>query len=184
MATKNFNNKGIEYVDFELPSGTLWATKNVGASSPSDYGDYFAWGETKYKYYESDSKAWEKSLGDISGNTQYDAARANWGGTWRLPTENEWRELVDRCTWSWTSQGGHDGYRVTSKTNGNSIFLPAAGEHIGPALNDVGELGYYWSSTPYESNTQRAYYLYFNSSYHGVDWSARDFGLSVRPVSE
>ena len=174
---------GHEYVDLGL--SVKWATKNVGASSPSDYGYYFAWGETskKDRYYKSNSKTWEKSLGGISGNAQYDAARANWGGTWRLPTENEWRELVDRCTWSWTFQGVHFGYRVTSKANGNSIFLPAAGSRFGTSLNRDGEYGGYWSSTSY-GIPQRAYDLYFNSSRHGVDLGYRYVGRSVRPVSE
>ena len=175
---------GHDYVDLGL--SVKWATQNVGASSPSDYGDYFAWGETskKYLYYEFNSKTLEKSLGDISGNAQYDAARANWGGTWRLPTENEWRELVDRCTWSWTSQGGHNGYRVTSKANSNSIFLPAAGFRQGTSHFEDGEHGNYWSSTPDESNTRCAYLLYFSSSYPNVYRYCRDYGRSVRPVSE
>ncbi len=175
---------GHDYVDLGL--SVKWATKNVGASSPSDYGDYFAWGETSKKdeYDISNSKTWDKSLGDISGNVQYDAARANWGGTWRLPTKNECQELVDRCTWSWTSQGGHDGYRVTSKTNGNSIFLPAAGFRDGMSHDYGGEFGYSWSSTPHESSTQSAYSLSFDSSNPNVDWGYRFYGRSVRPVSE
>ena len=175
---------GHDYVDLGL--SVKWATQNVGASSPSDYGDYFAWGETSKKdeYYYSNSKTCKKSLGDISGNAQYDAARANWGGTWRLPTENECRELMDRCTWSWTSQGGHNGYRVTSKANGNSIFLPAAGHRHWTSRFNVGENGNYWSSTPNESYAMYAYGLYFSSSDLKLGWNDRAYGRSVRPVSE
>ncbi len=178
---------GHEYVDLGLPSGLKWATCNIGASSPSDYGYYYAWGETTPKgtYTENNSTTYDKSMGDISGNSEYDAARANWGGSWRLPSKKECEELDSKCTWTrtWTSQGGHYGYKVTGP-NGNSIFLPAAGYRFGSSLNDAGGYGGYWSSTPLESNAQNAYYLYFSSSYHGVDWNDRLNGFSVRPVSD
>ena len=174
---------GHGYVDLGL--SVKWATCNMGASSPEDYGDYFAWGETRAKseYTEENSVTWEKSFSDISGNSQYDAARARWGGSWRLPTKKEWGELKSKCTWTWTSQGGHRGYKVTGP-NGKSIFLPAAGCRYGASFNYVGEYGYYWGSSPYESYTQCAYYLRFDSSNHGVYWDGRDCGRSVRPVSE
>ncbi len=175
---------GHEWVDLGL--SVKWATKNVGASSPSDYGDYFAWGETttKSSYTERDCKTWGKNMSDISGNSQYDAARANWGSSWRLPTMVECIELSKECTWEWTSQGGHNGYRVTSKANGNSIFLPAAGGRDGTSHYRGGELGYYWTSAPNEFKTQGAFFLFFNSSDHYDGWSDRSFGRSVRPVSE
>lgn len=125
----------------------------------------------------------EKSFSDISGNSQYDAARARWGGSWRLPTKKELGELKSKCTWTWTSQGGHNGYKVTGP-NGKSIFLPAAGFRFGSSLYYSGENGRYWSSTPYGSSTQRAYGLYFSSSRRNVNWDYRILGLSVRPVSE
>lgn len=173
---------GHEYVDLGLASGLKWATCNVGGSSPSDYGDYFAWGETtpKSAYTESNSKTYNKKFGDISGNPDYDAARANWGGSWRLPSKAEFEELIDRCTWTWTSQGGHNGYKVTGP-NGNSIFLPAAGWRSKSSLHGAGDNGYYWSSTP---NEKSAYSLEFASSYHRVYWNPRYLGHSVRPVSE
>ncbi|MDE6012465.1 MAG: hypothetical protein K2G91_07005 [Prevotella sp.] len=179
------NYNGHEYVDLGLPSGLKWATCNVGASSPSDYGYYYAWGETTPKgtYTENNSTTYGKSMGDISGNSEYDAARANWGGSWRLPSQMECVELRDLCTWTWTSQGGYNGYKVTGP-NGNSIFLPAAGWRSGSSLHGAGDRGYCWSSTPYESDTQRACSLYFSSSYHNVDWNRRYFGQSVRPVSD
>lgn len=174
---------GHEWVNLGL--SVKWATCNVGASSPSDYGDYFAWGETttKSEYTESNSTTYGKSMGDISGNPEYDAARANWGGSWRMPSEVEYAELRDGCTWTWTSQGGHNGYKVTGP-NGKSIFLPAAGCRFGSSLYHAGTNGYYWSSTPDESYTQGAYYLHFFSGDHYVGWDDRLYGHAVRPVSE
>ncbi len=171
-----------EWVDLGL--SVKWATCNVGASSPEDYGDYFAWGETKPKdeYTIENCQTWEKNIGDIAGNPKYDAARANWGGSWRMPTQVEVQELIDNCTWEWTSEGGHNGYKVTSNINGNSIFLPAAGWCCEPSL--AGKYGGYWSSSPYESDTQGAYDLSFYSGDRKVLWLYRRLGQSVRPVSE
>ena len=183
---------GHEYVDLGLPSGLRWATCNVGASRPEYNGDYFAWGELepKREYTEETYEHIKKgflginkyvALGDISGNAQYDAARSNWGGSWRLPTSGEMEELKENCTWTWTAQGGKRGYKVTGP-NGNSIFLPAAGYRYGTSLDYAG--GRYWNSTPYGSDTDYAYYLYFNSSLQLVGWGYRYYGRSVRPVSE
>lgn len=140
-----------EYVDLGLPSGTKWSDRNVGASSPSDYGDYFEYDKIESKY--------------------------------KLPSKKEFEELKELCTWTWESQGGHNGYKVTGP-NGNSIFLPAAGFRYGMSLYYAGDYGNYWSSTPDESNTQGAFYLYFISGRHRVSWDYRYYGLSVRPVSE
>ncbi len=172
-----------EYVDLGL--SVKWATCNVGASSPSGYGNYYAWGETTTKsdYSISTSTTYGKNMGDISGNSRYDAARANWGGTWRLPTAKEIDELVNNCTWKRTSRGGVNGYKVTGK-NGNSIFLPATGCRYGSSLSSAGSGGYYWSSTP-DSGTHDACSLYFDSSHY--DWDdgyGRYYGHSVRPVTE
>lgn len=176
---------GHEWINLGLPSGTKWATCNVGASSPSDYGSYFAWGETSPKsaYTEANSKTYKKSIGDISGNPVYDAARANWGGTWRMPTKAESQELVDKCSWTWTTQGGKKGYKVTGP-NGNSIFLPAAGDRYGTSLDDAGEYGFYWCSTPSESVTETAYFLWIYESFRLVHWYYRYYGQSVRPVAD
>lgn len=180
----------------DLGLSVKWACCNVGADSPEDYGDYFAWGETSpktsytvYNYqhwvdYDGDG-AWivdEYTINtDISG-TQYDAARANWGGSWRMPTKSECEELIDNCTWTWTTRNGVNGCEGKSKKNGNSIFLPAAGYCGCDTPISQGSDGSYWSSTPCE--TLNAYSLYFDSDYHYTDWSDRVFGNSVRPVAE
>ena len=169
---------GHEWVDLGL--SVLWATCNVGASSPSDYGNHYAWGETttKSSYTSDNSKTDNRTIGDISGNPQYDAATANWGSGWRMPTKEELEELVDKCDWEWTRQGGCNGYKLTGP-NGNSIFLPAAGWRYGSSLLSAGDGGRYWSSTPYGG----AYGLYFGSGRH-VDWGSSYDGRSVRPVSD
>ena len=179
--TPNSNNH--EYVDLGL--SVKWATCNVGATSPEDYGHYFAWGETspKDEYTEDNCSTYGKQMSDIAGNAQYDAATANWGGDWRMPTFAEQEELLDNCTWTWTTQNGVNGYNVEGP-NGNSIFLPAAGYRSGSSLYSAGSSGFYWSSTPYESISHNAFYLYFSSSYHYVNNSGRYRGQSVRPVLE
>ena len=173
---------GHDYVALGLPSGLKWATCNVGATTPEGYGNYYAWGETSTKtsYDQSNSVTYGQQISDFSGNATYDAARANWGSTWRMPTEAEMRELINNCTWTWTTQNGVNGMRVTGP-NGNSIFLPATGYYQGSSRYSGS--GYYWSSTPYESATSPAYFLYFNSGSRHVGWYERDYGRTVRPVS-
>ena len=173
--------KGHEWVDLGL--SVKWATCNVGASSPGDSGNYYAWGETgtKSNYRSSNSISYGKSWGDIGGNSSRDAARANWGGSWRMPTKTEFQELIDNCTWTWTTQNGKNGYKVTGK-NGQSIFLPAAGYHYGDTFYGGGEYVYYWSSSPCESNTEDAYGLVFDEGRLYVNWYGRLYGRSVRPV--
>ena len=191
-STSNMAN-GHEYVDLGLPSGLKWATCNVGANKPEDYGDYFAWGEHKpkqeytdqtYEHYKSFLGINRKMvfLGEISGNTKYDTARAKWGGKWRMPTEAELQELCDKCTWSLMSQNGVEGYKVTGP-NGNSIFLPAAGYRNRSWLGYAGSSGYYWSSTP-RNLDNGAYCLIFYSDSHYMNFYGRYYGLSVRPVLE
>ncbi len=193
---------GHEWVDLGLPSGLKWATCNVGATTPEGYGNYFAWGETSpkdsytwsaYKYCNGSSSTLTKyntssNYGTVDNKTildlSDDAARANWGGTWRMPTYNEWDELKNNCTWEWTTQNGVNGYKVTSKTNGNSIFLPEAGYRNGTSVYNVGSYGRYWSSSLYESRpyTYRAYYLYFSSGNVYWGYSDRYNGHTVRAV--
>ncbi len=188
-----------EYVDLGLPSGLLWATCNVGASRPEDYGGYFAWGESTikstynwstYKWCNGSYKTLTKYCtdsyyGTVDNKTvldpEDDAARANWGGDWRMPTEAELRELEDKCTWTWTTQGGKNGYRVTGP-NGKSIFLPAAGYYSNGSLNYAGSDGDYWSSSLDTDDPDFAYYLDFDSGDVDVDSYYRNCGRSVRPV--
>ena len=176
--------EGHGYVDMGL--SVKWAACNVGARSPGAHGSYFAWGETTTKttYTEENSKTYGKSFGDISGDSAYDVARANWGSTWRMPTKAECQELIDNCTWTRTTYNGTKGYKVVSRKNNNSIFLPVAGCRHGSSLNLAGENGYYWGSMPYGSNTYYAYILSFGNGFHDLFWASRDYGRSVRPVSE
>ena len=177
-------HEGHEWVDLGLPSGLKWATCNVGASTPGDYGNYYAWGETRPKseYREDNCSSYGKIWSDIGGDSSRDAATANWGGSWRMPTNSELEELKNNCTWTWTTQNGHKGYKVTSKINGQSIFLPAAGYRRGDTLCLEGTFGYFWSSTPYDD--YYAYYLYFFEGFQSVICYGRYDGFSVRPVLE
>ncbi|MBO7322866.1 MAG: PEGA domain-containing protein [Bacteroidales bacterium] len=183
--SKSRTINGHEYVDLGLPSGLKWATCNVGASSSEGNGNYYAWGEIEIKSEYYDSKTDGKSMQDISGNSTYDVARAKWGGSWRLPTKEEFSELRQKCKWQWTTQNGKKGYKVTGP-NGNSIFLPAAGCYNGRfGLISVGQWGYYWSSTPYNHNNgTEAYSLTIATSSLNLFYSNRYLGLSVRPVSK
>ena len=178
---------GYYYVDLGLPSGVKWATCNVGASSPEDYGDYFAWGETspKAEYTWENSVTFGEQMSDISGNAQHDAATANWGGSWRMPTNDEMQELVDHCEWEWTEVNGVNGSRVIGP-NGSCIFLPAAGARGGSSLYNDGDHGYYWSSTPDDGGDDNsAFYLGFDNGYGLVFWYGNRYdGLTVRPISE
>lgn len=191
------SENGYEYVDLGL--SVKWATCNVGATKPEDYGDYFAWGETEpkstydwstYKYCNGSNTTLTKyntssSYGTVDNKTTLelsdDAARANWGGSWRMPTTEEQDELRNNCTWTWTTQNGVNGYKVTG-TNGNSIFLPAAGYRYDSSLDSAGSYGDYWSSSLYTGYPSYAYDLYFDSSDVGWYSSDRYYGLSVRPV--
>ena len=188
-------HNGYEYVDLGL--SVKWATCNVGASKPEDYGDYFAWGETSTKStYKSSTYKWcngtettltkyntSSSTGTVDNKTQLDlsddAARANWGGSWRMPTDTELTELREQCTWRWTTQNGVKGCKVTSKSNGNSIFLPAAGYREGSSHLHAGSRGTYWSSS-----LRTGYAWYVNLGFDGVyrRSNSRRFGFTVRPV--
>ena len=190
----------IDAVDLGLPSGTLWADRNVGADSPEDYGDYFAWGETSTKNtYDWDTYKWcrgsEYTMTKYSTDSFYgtvdnktvldlkdDAAYINMGKKWRMPTDDEQEELKSKCTWTWTSQNGAEGYKVTGP-NGNSIFLPAAGYRYDSSLGNAGSYGYYWSASLYESHPNRARYLYFYSSDHYTYYGHRYNGYTVRAVA-
>ena len=173
---------GHEYVDLGL--SVKWATCNMGAENPWDYGDYFAWGETEPKsMYGPDNSVTNEmeDISDISGDPEYDAARANWGGTWRLPTEEEITEIMDNCTWEWTTEEEVSGYKVTGP-NGNSVFFPAAGYMFGSTLDVPGLYGYYWGSTPGPRKRARA--LSFSYGGYNLSYLGRFYGQSVRPVAD
>ena len=192
---------GVVVVDLGLPSGTLWADRNVGAALPEDYGDYFAWGETTtksnytwstLKYCEdSDGNKFSKyntqsKYGSVDNKTTLeradDAATANWGSGWCMPTQQQFQELNDNCTWTWTTRNGKNGYEVKGK-NGNSLFLPAAGYRYGTDLYGAGSHGSYWSSSLNTDGPNFGRGLYFYSGYVDPDgWSDRLYGQSVRPV--
>ena len=193
---------GHGYVDLGLPSGKKWATCNVGASSPEGYGNYYAWGETSLKaeYTWENYQHWVDADGDgvwdyeestinsdISGSAQYDAATANWGGGWRMPTKDEMRELVNNCEWERTQINGVNGARVVGP-NGHCIFLPAAGgRDDGSSLCDEGDRGSYWSSTNANGYylARDAYGLGFGYGYEGVLlYGSRGYGFTVRPITE
>ena len=173
-----------EYVDLGLPSGTLWATCNVGASSPEEYGDHFAWGETSPKdYYDSSTYKWcyydnngywqltkydYSSFPTIEGDgkteldPEDDAAYVNWNPYWRMPTSDQIEELVNCCSWQWTQRNGVNGQLGTGQ-NGNTIFLPAAGYRWRESLSNVGSVGRYWSRSLCSYDTADAYLLNFYS---------------------
>jgi hypothetical protein len=193
------DNNGIKAIDLGLPSGLKWASCNVGASCPEEYGDYFAWGEigTK-KIYDEDTYLFHKlavendvyfypSLGDSISATTYDVARMKWGDNWRMPTWNEFRELMDEnnCTSKPTTLNGVNCIKFTSKVTGNSIFLPISGIFSSGTILNAGISGFYMSSSPDPSRSANFYGLgiYSNKSlYWGT--SFRYFGYSVRPVTE
>ena len=177
----SFTTKSIavpQYVDLGL--SVKWATFNVGASKPEDYGDYFAWGETQPKTSYSESN-YSYTNNPTTLPLSADAAHANWGGSWRIPTDAEMTELREQCTWTWITQNGVNGYKVTG-TDGNSIFLPAAGCRYDSSLNLAGSLGHYWSSSLNTGSPSNAWYVSFvSSSVSRVDY-IRSGGRSVRPV--
>ncbi len=202
--TKSFTTKEAdgptpgEMIDLGL--SVKWASHNVGASSPEDFGGYYAWGETEeksdydvytYKYaVDSDGDGLLTLLdkdyiyigSNISG-TQYDVAHVKWGGSWRMPTRNEIAELVNKCSRKWTTYNGVNGQLVTGP-NGNSIFLPAAGYRFLTSFLSVGNYGGYWSATLEEGSSDHVYDLHFLSDGLWSYWQDRIIGYSVRPVSD
>lgn len=184
--------EGLEAIDLGLPSGTKWANMNVGATAPEESGGYYAWGETEEKdYYDSSTYIHcDGSFGtcydlgaDIAG-TQYDVAHVKWGGNWKMPTLEQIQELLDNTTSTWTTQNGVKG-RLFTASNGNSIFLPAAGLFRRDVIDNPGlsEGGFYWSSAQYPDYSYYAYGLYFYSDIAGCyDRGGRESGHTVRPV--
>lgn len=191
----------------DLGLSVYWTTTNLGAANPEDYGDYYAWGETEAK----ENYGWETYKFRISGNNisnvkfskynteesygevdnknvldqEDDVAHVKLGGNWRMPTEKEWDELIRKCTWTWTKQNGVSGYKV-SGSNGNSIFLPAAGRRRYSNPSDAISTGRYWSSSLDKYEPRNAQHLLFESDSKTIHsfGGYRCFGFSVRPVTE
>ena len=164
----------------------------MGADSPEDYGDYFAWGETQPKdtynwstYQYVDGYTFTKYTGSDDLTTllpEDDAATANWGSDWRMPTKEEWQELYNNTTHTWTTQNGVNG-RLFTASNGNSLFLPAAGYRDNSSLNGAGSNGDYWSSSLTTDYLDYAWDFYFNSGSCSMGYYyGRYYGHSVRPV--
>ena len=200
---------GHDYVDLGLPNGTLWATCNIGADSPEEFGDYFAWGETKpkseyswntYKYANNDILHLTKYCNNSDfGNKGFsdtltvlqpadDAANVNWCGGWQIPTRAQWEELKQNTTSTWAMQNGVEGW-LFSASNGNSLFLPAAGFRYEYSLNYSnhnyeGSVGSYWASLLYTDwgTVVNSWYFYFNKMGCYIVYSDRCGGFSVRPV--
>lgn len=199
----SFTTEAHDYVDLGLPSRTLWATWNVGATTPEGYGDLFAWGETTpktnynwstYKYcngdYDQLTKYCDDSNYGYNGFTDNltilqstdDAATANWGTGWCTPTKEQWKELYQNTTNQWTTQNGVSGMLFTA-WNGETLFLPAAGRFYGDELINAGLKGEYMSSSlltidyPYN-----VWLFFFSADFDGVDGGPRKYGRSVRPV--
>ena len=202
-----------EYVDLGLPGGVLWATCNVGGSKPEDYGLYFAWGETTgyakgeshifdwanydlcngssstMTKYSTSTSYWDPALGTSPDNktvleSEDDAATANWGSGWRMPTLQEIKDLYNSAytTTEWVTVNGVKGRKITSKSNGNSIFLPAAGYRYDTALLYEGFYGDYWSRELDASDSYNAYNLYFYPGGVDTNYYTRSDGLCVRAV--
>ncbi len=171
---------GHAYVDLGLPSGTLWATCNVGADTPEGNGNYYAWGETATKeVYDNANYTYSDSPATLPASA--DAAAAIWGNGWRMPTKDEFVELFSNCTNEWTAQNGVVG-RLFTATNGNSLFLPASGARLDDILDGIGEYGYYWSSSLDSDHTEAAWALTSITDDCGASSVERYFGMSVRPV--
>ena len=190
----NFTQNGSythPYVDLGLPSGLLWATCNVGADNPEDYGDYFAWGETQpkstynwstYQYCNNSSYGYNGFTDNLTTLLpEDDAATANWGNGWRMPTQAEFQELLNNTTVTWTTRNGVNG-RLFTASNGNSLFLPAAGYRYYSSLFSAGSYGKCWASSLNTGNPYYAWLLLFNSDYYDVNIDSRFCGNSVRAV--
>ena len=186
---------GHAYVDLGLPSGTLWAATNVGASSPEGYGNYYAWGELSQKSEYSWSTYFDTSDSGMTFNiykqggqtvlqTTHDVAYQNWGSNWCMATWDQWIELVNKCTYSWTTRNGVYGYQFVGK-GGNSIFLPAAGyyqTYHTTTLEQAGSSGRYWTSRLANDNDRARSVSFSSTSLQNNAQSYRYFGFSVRPV--
>ena len=184
------DNHHPHMIDLGLPSGTKWACCNVGASKPEDYGGYFAWGETEnktiydwntYIHCVGTEETCHNIGSDIAG-TKNDVVHVKWAGSWVMPSLDQIEELLDNCTYKWTTVNGVKGGKFTSKNNGFSIFLPAAGYRWNIGLYSVGSDGCCWSSTQYPSSSNYSYDFCFGSDKAYKSYDYRNLGRTVRPV--
>ena len=201
--TIRYNSSNVDYVDFsekepdptitagqvvDLGLSVLWASCNLGAESPEEYGNYYAWGETKtkgnynlgnYSYYDDNLKRYT-SIGDNISGTEYDAANVNLGSDWRIPTKDEIQELIDMCTCEWTQISGVNGFKFTG-SNGNSIFMPASGEMVTSNCMYGNEYLHYWSSNA--SSDSDVYGMTNTENPIIVGWFSKWEGRPIRPVT-
>lgn len=198
-------NSTVKWVDLDLPSGLLWAECNLGATKPEEYGNYYAWGETQPKEvynWSTYCHSMVDSNGELQSQTKYntaekygtidrlttlqpvdDAATSMLGNGARIPTAEDWRELIANTTSEWTTVNGVRGYKFTAP-NGNSLFLPAAGYRWDGSLYGAGAYGFYWSSSLITDYPYYAWYCYFCSGYVGMDNDYRLSGHTVRAVRQ
>ena len=192
--------------------GPYWATTNIGAEEPEDYGYYFWWGDTvgykrennkwvasdgsnsNFSFEEGNTPTYNKDASTLQGEDwitedgvlapEHDAAHVQWGGDWRMPTMREFYDLNNKCDWTRTTQNGVEGYVVRGQGDyaSNSIFHPCAGDGHGTSLDYSGSDGFYWSSVPYSGNDYHSRKLRFDSFNHETDLNTRYYGFSVRPV--
>lgn len=202
MANKNFNNNGFEYVDFELPSGTLWATKNVGADKVTDFGLYFQWGDVQgyskeqvgmeseqkkfgwsdYKWFNG-KKLTKYTTPGATLDLEDDAVRFHMGGDWHIPTPNQIQELIDNTKIEWTAFYGIRGIKFTStKDTSKYIFIPTAGNAWDGSFANGGKFGAIWSSMLRDYNVDYGKRLFFDSERALLGTSSRNLGLSIRGV--
>ena len=178
------------YTSVDLGLSVKWATCNVGASNPHEYGDYYAWGETTIKpcYFEENYIYYDgekyQNLGNISGNAEFDIARIKLGANWRTPTNKEIQELLNNCEEEWTSVNGVAGCRFTSKRNGNSIFMPATGAKHSSYNDGEGQSGTYWSATSNPNDSSAVFCLYFRNKKTCIGSYSRKNGYPIRPVTD
>lgn len=171
---------GHDYVDLGLPSGTLWATMNVGASSETDYGNYYMYGKGSTQYNSSDSP-YSGTENPLAASA--DTAAQEWGGDWYMPTKAQFDELKANTTYEWTTIDGVNGGKFTATNgSGNYVFFPAAGRYDDGSPKLVGRCGVYWNSTTENSTT--AYYFYLVNGSNGISTDSREKGFTVRPVTD
>ncbi len=177
------------YEAVDLGLSVKWASHNVGAVNPEDFGSYYGWGEVSgkvefswktYQHYNPSSDLYFH-IGDNISGTKYDVAHVEWGGSWRIPTDAEFRELLDKCTWCWTEMNGVKGKKVIGP-NGNYIFLPAAMYRYGINAQDTVPAGYYWTGSAREDDGYDACYLFFYPEKEHLVYCDRSLGQSIRPV--